>query len=76
VSTTRRPLRPRTPRHRHFRSFWALLYREAAYQLIVGRFGFPPGRPSRKWFWRLPKRKLLILVARVLRAYSERRYIP
>jgi len=76
VSTTRRPRRPRPPRHRHFRSFWALLYREAAYQLIVGRFVNQPERPTRKRFWRLPKRKLLVLVARVLRAYSERRYIP
>lgn len=72
----RRPRKPRPNRHRHFRSFWALLYREASYTIILGRFGHRDGFPSRASWWRVSKREVINTVARVICAYPERRYYP
>lgn len=71
-----RTRKPRPNRHQHFRCFWALVYREAAYEYLVGRFGFLDGKPARAWVWRASKAELHRLVARTLRAYPNRKDIP
>lgn len=72
----RRARKPRPNRHRHFRGLWALIWREAAYQYLVGRFGFQPHRPSRGEVWKANAGELRDTIKQLLLAYPERKEIP
>ena len=75
-NTVNRPRKRPRKRSSNFRSLWALLWREAAYKFLVGRFGYEPGHPTRTAIWRTDSRRLRRLIARTLRAYPERRTLP